>query len=407
MKDSDEYDNGKKIRERINNVMTPDHGPIDMGRRRLLVWSGVGGAALMIGSTGLAGASLGESHSRPSLRTRLTDEYGVQYPFAGAGMGFVSVPALVAAVSNAGGIGVLGNGIEPPPSTQALIQMVKASTSQLFGVDFIFDDTGFGPAVTEAHIDVCIAEHVRLVVFHMFVPPKAWVDKLHAAGAKVWMQAGSVQTARDAVAIGFDAIIAQGVQAGGHNLSVTRTLKLLGQIIDAVHPTMVLASGGIANGRAVVNALSRGAEGVWVGTRLVASNEAYAHPEYKQRIVAAKGNSTVTTTMFGPEYPDRPYRVLRNRVVNQWAGNESSIPVPAPPPAVIGNTLLFPLTLRVPYQMPKFSVIVPSLDTVGDFEEMGLAAGGESAKDIHRILPAGQIVAEMMAEAKRLIREWR
>ena len=378
-----------------------------LSRRRMLALSGAGGAALALGQPGMAATAQTRPRGSPSLDTRLTREYGVRYPFVGAGMGFVALPALVAAVSNAGGIGVLGNGIEPAPSTQALIQSIKASTAQLFGVDFIFDDSAFGPLVTDAHIDVCIAERVRLVVFHMNVPPRAWVERLHSAGAKVWMQAGSVRQAIDAAALGIDAVIAQGSQAGGHNKSSTRTHKLLAQTVEAVHPVMVLASGGIADGEAVVDALAHGAQGVWVGTRLVASDEAYAHPEYKRRIVSAAGHATATTTMFGPEYPGRPYRVLRNRVVNQFAGREASIPVPAPPPAVIGSTLLFPLTIKQSYSMPKFSAIVPTPDTTGDFEEMGLPAGADSVKLIKGIQPAAQIVAEMMAEAQALIREGR
>lgn len=376
-----------------------------MTRRQMLALLGLGGAAMMIGPSGAAASVPAGARAKRGLHTRLTSEYGVRYPFVGAGMGFVAMPQLVAAVSNAGGIGVLGNGIEPPPSTQLLIQQIKSLTSNLFGVDFLFDDSAFGPIVTDAHIDVCIAEGVKLVVFHMNVPPKVWVDRLHAAGAKVWMQAGSVQQAVDAAAVGVDAVIAQGVQAGGHNKSTTRTLKLLPKIVDAVRPLMVLAAGGIADGEGVVKALSKGADGVWVGTRLVASTEAYAHPEFKRRLTVADEDSSVITTMFGPEYPNRPYRVLRNRVVNQWAGRESEIPSPPPPPAVIGSMLLFPLTFKQPYDMPKFSAIVPTPETVGDFEEMGLPAGGESAAAIDRIKPAGQIVVEIMTEAQRLIED--
>jgi NAD(P)H-dependent flavin oxidoreductase YrpB (nitropropane dioxygenase family) len=109
----------------------------------------------------------------PSLETRLTREYGVLHPFVSAGMGFVSYPPLVTAVSNAGGIGVLGNAVEPPPSTQMLIRMIAEGTSGLFGVDLLHDTTAFGPATTDAHIDVCVAERVRLAVFHMNVPPPA------------------------------------------------------------------------------------------------------------------------------------------------------------------------------------------------------------------------------------------
>ena len=338
-----------------------------------------------------------------TLKTRLTRDYGVELPFVGAGMGFVGGPSLVAAVSNAGGIGVLGNAIEPPLGTRLLIQSVKSLTTTLFGVDFIHDDSAFGPATTDAHIDVCVEERVRLVVFHMNVPPTRWIETLHSAGAKVWMQAGSVQQAKEAAARGVDAIIAQGVQAGGHNKSATKTLTLLPQIMKEVHPLIVLAAGGIADGESVVRALSHGADGVWVGTRLVASTAAYAHSEYKRRLVEAAGDATAMTTMFGPEYPGRPYRVLRNRIVKEFAGREGQIPTPPPPPTSIGTTVLFPQTLRQPYDMPKFSAIVPTPETLGDFEEMGLPAGAESVRAIRSVQPAAEIVKEMMREAQHLI----
>jgi enoyl-[acyl-carrier protein] reductase II len=375
-----------------------------VSRRRMLALLGASGAAMAFGASDAA-AETAPPPPRPSLDTRLTRDYGVRFPFVGAGMGFVSMPSLVAAVSNAGGIGVLGNAIEPPPSTQALIRMVRSLTTKLFGVNFIVDDSAFGPIATDAHIDVCVEERVPLVVFHMNVPPRAWVERLHKAGARVWMQCASVEQAAEAAQLGVDAVIAQGSQAGGHNKSRTRTFTLLPRIIDAVHPLLVLAAGGIGDGDAVAEAITRGADGVWVGTRLVASAEAHAHAEYKRRLTVAKGDATATTTMFGPEYPNRPYRVLRNRIVNQFAGRENEIPNPPPPPAVIGTTFLFPLTIRQPYQMPKFSAIVPTPETLGDFEEMGMPAGSESLKAIDRVQPAAQIIATMMADARAALRE--
>jgi NAD(P)H-dependent flavin oxidoreductase YrpB (nitropropane dioxygenase family) len=374
-----------------------------LNRRQMLALSGVGGAAIALGRSATAGAAPSPVDTgKLSLDTRLTREYRVRFPFVGAGMGFVAMPNLVAAVSNAGGIGVLGNAIEPPPSTQALIRGIRKLTPALFGVDFIFDDSALGPLVTDAHIDVCVAERVRLVVFHMNVPPKHWVERLHRSGAKVWMQAASVEQALEAVAIGIDAIVAQGSQAGGHNKSTTPTLELVPQVVSAVgRRTLVLAAGGIADGAAVVSALKAGAEGVWVGTRLVASEEAHAHLEYKQRIVEATGNATVTTEIFGPEYC-RPYRVLRNRIVNELI--EKRPQCPAPTGEIIGSTLLFPLTLRQPYDMPKFSAVVPTPETKGDLEEMGLPAGAESVRVIKKIEPAADIVKGMMTEARELIR---
>jgi NAD(P)H-dependent flavin oxidoreductase YrpB (nitropropane dioxygenase family) len=389
--------------------MTDEQRDAGVSRRRMISMLGASSAALVGAACGnVTDAVTPSVPARTlvkdvSLATRLTREYNVRFPFVGAGMGFVSSPKLVSAVSNAGGIGVFGNAVEPPPSTRALLQLIQASTPRLFGIDFIVDDSAFGPLTTDAHIDVCVAARVKLVVFHMNVPPKIWVTRLQKAGARVWMQCGSVEQALEARALGIDAVIAQGSQAGGHNKSVTKTLKLLPMVIEAVYPTMVLAAGGIADGESVVTALASGADGVWVGTRLVASTEAYAHPEYQRRILGAGEDSTVITTMFGPEYPNRPYRVLRNRIVNEFAGREDQIPDPPPPPAVIGNTILFPFTFKQPVPMPKFSAVVPTPDTTGDFEEMGLPAGGESASLVRDIKPASEIVAEMMGDAQRII----
>ena len=350
-------------------------------------------------------ALLGATGGAPSLSTRLTREYGVRHPFVSAGMGFVAYPPLVTAVSNAGGIGVLGNAVEPPPSTQMLIRMIAEGTAGLFGVDLLHDVTAFGPATTNEHIDVCVAEGVKLVVFHFNVPPREWVDRLHAAGCRVWQQAASVEQAVEAATIGMDAVIAQGCEAGGHNKSVTPAMPLLRQIVRAVEPLMILAAGGIATGADVVEALGNGAEGVWVGTRMVASTEAFAHPEYKRRLLDAHGRATAITTAFGPEYPNVPYRVLRTDLVRRVAGREDLIPPPQPGDAAIGETVLSPFTLRVPYTMPPFSAVVPTPDTTGEFDLMGLPAGEDSVRKIRDVKPAAEIIAEMMMEAAGILSE--
>ena len=380
------------------------------GRRRLLALLGTaGGAVTALSAAAQRGLERAGDHDPVSdrhrpLKTRLTAEYGVRYPFVSAGMGFVSYRPLVTAVSNAGGIGVLGNAVEPPPSTQMLIRMIAEGTSGLFGVDLLHDATAFGPATTDAHIDVCAAERVKLVVFHMNVPPRAWIDRLHAAGCRVWQQAASVEQALEAAGAGVDAVIAQGRQAGGHNKSVTPTTPLLRRVIRAVHPLMVLASGGIATGADVALALMNGAEGVWVGTRMVASVEAFAHPDYKRRLLRAHGQATAVTTAFGPEYPNVPYRVLRTDLVRKVAGHEDEIPPPQPGDQPIGETVLFPFTLRVPYVMPPFSAVVPTPDTTGAMDLMGFPAGEESVRKLKDIKPAAAIVEEMMLEAREILR---
>jgi enoyl-[acyl-carrier protein] reductase II len=379
------------------------------GRRRLLALLGASSAFSALRAVGHAQAPGDSSRDRSahpsvSLQTRLTREYGVRYPFVSAGMGFVSYPPLVTAVCNAGGIGVLGNAVEPPPSTQALIRTIGQGTPGLFGVDLLHDTTAFGPATTDAHIDVCIAERVKLVVFHMNVPPRHWVDQLHAAGCRVWQQAASVEQALEAADLGIDAVIAQGRQAGGHNKSVVRTLPLLRRVVRAVRPVMVLASGGIATGVDVADALANGADGVWVGTRMVASTEAFAHPDYKRRLLAAHGRATAVTTAFGPEYPNVPYRVLRTDLVRQVAGREAQIPPAQPGDSPIGDTVLFPFTLRIPYSMPPFSAVVPSPDTTGQFDLMGFPAGEDSVRKIKDVRPAAEIIHEMMLEAREILR---
>ena len=190
----------------------------------------------------------------------------------------------------------------------------------------------------------------------------------------------------------------QGSEAGGHNHASVALFSLLPAIVDAVAPLPVIAAGGIADGRGVAAALALGAEAVCVGTRLVASSEASAHEEYKRRIVAAGAADIVRTCLFGREWPDQPMRVIRNRVVAEWAGKDDRTPSAAHPPQIIGQTLMG----GQPYPMQKFSAVLPTPDTSGDFEEMCLAAG-ESAGLVKEVKPAATIVREMMAEAEGVI----
>jgi NAD(P)H-dependent flavin oxidoreductase YrpB (nitropropane dioxygenase family) len=377
-------------------------------RRGLLEIAGIGGGTLIASSLR---ASASEGDGAPAdgatgagderIETRLTRDYGLRHPFVGAGMAFVAIPELVAAVSNAGGLGVFGNGPTPPPLIGPAIRAIKALTSRPFGIDFINAVTPLGPFVTADHVAVAAAERVPVVVFFWAPPAQDWVNTLHGAGSKVWMQIGSVSEALAAAAAGVDALVCQGTEAGGHNKSQQPRAELVRDVRAAVGPQMLLlAAGGIADGRGAARALAAGAEGVWVGTRLVASREAYAAAEYKRRLVQATDGDTVIQRIFGPEWPGQPQRVLRNRVVAEWAGREAQIPNPPPPPAQIGTTSLFGQT----YPMPKFSAIVPTPDTSGDFEEMDMPAG-EGVGLIDEVKPAGAIVAEMMSEAARLLRE--
>jgi enoyl-[acyl-carrier protein] reductase II len=278
-----------------------------------------------------------------------------------------------------------------------MVEQTRRSTSRPFGVDFIVDETAFGPATTEDHLSVVLDHDVPVVVFFWHLPPTRWIERLKAARRQVWIQVSSVEAAGRAVAAGADAIIVQGAEAGGHNRSGTGTIAAVPATVDAVAPVPVLAAGGIADGRGVAAAMALGASAVVVGTRLIASTEAHAHPEYKKRVVAAGVEATVRTRLFGIEWPDQPMNVLRNAVVDAWSGPDDRTPAPEPD-AIIGKTRLE----DADYPMPRFSAILPTPETEGDLDQMCLAAG-QSAALSGEVLPAGRIVCDMMDEAAAIL----
>ncbi len=332
------------------------------------------------------------------LRTRLTEEYGIEAPIVLAPMGFVAMPPLVAAVSNAGGLGLLGASSGPPPVLAEMIRAVRSMTSAPFGAGFLVVETAFGSGTTDEHIAIAVAERLPVVMFHWNLPSRAWMDQLHRGGTRVWIQAGSVERAREAVALGADAVVCQAAEAGGHNRSTTPLVSLLPAMVHAIRPVPVVAAGGIGDGRALAAALLLGADAASLGTRFVASSEANAHAEYQRRIVAAEAGDTVFTLIFGPEWPDGRVRTLRNRVVDEWRGRDDRTPPQPEPPVCIGTTRLG----DVEYRMPKLSAVLPTPETSGDFEEMCLLAG-ESAAVVSAVAPAGEIVRQLVAEAESLL----
>src|ERR1700759_4219146 len=201
----------------------------------------------------------------PALQTRLTREYGVRHPFVGAGMGFIAHQQLAAAVTNAGGLGVLGPSPDPADSLVVMVQRLRALTSGPFGVDLICADTGLGPASTDKHIDACLQLAVPLVVFHHDPPPAQWVNALRAKGIPVWMQVSSPELASAAVELGVDGMVAQGSEAGGHARGRIPLHTLLRTIRHRWPDMLLLGAGGISDGTTAAAGLRAGADGVWVG----------------------------------------------------------------------------------------------------------------------------------------------
>src|SRR5262249_3314368 len=232
------------------------------------------------------------------IETRFTRDYLVEHPIVQAPMAFVATPPeLAVAVCKAGGLGSLAVGSLPAEAVRGLIKEVKTATDRLFNINFITFLSN------EAQIRTCAEEGAPVVSFHWGHPPRDFVARLHDAGIKIWEQVGSVDAAREAVDAGIDLIIAQGVEAGGHNYGSLPTFALVPSIVEAVAPTPVLAAGGIASGRQLAAALVLGADAVSIGTRFVASEEAFAHPEYKRRLVEAAGTAMRLSSVYGPNLP--------------------------------------------------------------------------------------------------------
>ena len=329
----------------------------------------------------------------PALQTRLTREYGLRHPFVGAGMGFIAHEQLAAAVANAGGLGVLGASPDPADSLVVMVKRLRALTCGPFGVDLICADTGFGPASTDEHIDACVQLDVPLVIFHHDPPPARWVSALRAKGIRVWMQASSPELAAAAIGLGVDGIVAQGSEAGGHARGRIPLHALLRTVRHRWPDMLVLAAGGISNGTVAAAALRAGADGIWVGTALVAAVEANAHLEYKRRLIDSPGR-TLRSTAFGPEWPDQPYRLLATPAVLS-AETRGADPQEH---GLIGRTRLFPHSANVPYDMPIRSTLPPTPETSGDWDSMAYPAG-EGVGAVRSVAPAAEIIQQMMSQA--------
>ena len=330
-----------------------------------------------------------------SVSTRMTERFGCHYPIAGAGMAFAGSTAdLALAVCAGGGIGAVGVGFTPGEPLRTIIHEIRAATDAPFNINFItcFDN--------DAQIRICAEEKVPIASFHWGHPSPEHLKLLRDAGVSVWEQVGKVEAAKKAIGDGVEVIVAQGWEAGGHNYGGLPTMVLVPEILDAVAPALVLAAGGIVDGRGIAGALALGADGVWVGTRLVATREAAVHTEHKRRIVEGKGEETVRSSIFGPEWPHfNPMRVLRNRVVDEWSDRLAEVPMVRDDLPVIGRTIF----LGQEMELRKFNVILPTGDTEGDWEEMPWLAG-QGVGLIRDIRPAKDVVETMMADAIAILR---
>lgn len=327
------------------------------------------------------------------VTTPLCDALGIEVPIWNAGMGGgLAGPELAAALSNAGGLGVLGMGGLPTPAIRESIRQVRALTDRPFGVNLIM------PLMDEEAVACCLDERVSVLVL-FWGDPSPYMEDAHRVGTKLMVQCGSVEEARRTAAAGADAVMVQGVEAGGHVRGTTALSVLLPATVEAVTPLPVIAAGGIATGRGVAAALGLGAQAVSLGTRFLCSEESRAAPEYKQRIVAAAAEDTVYTKTFDVGWADAAHRVLRNRAVTEWeAAGSPPVGGRAGEGEVIGT---MPVAGQV-VDLPRYGVFMPLQGFEGDLEHAALYCG-QSCALVNDILPAAQIVHDLVQTADELI----
>jgi len=315
------------------------------------------------------------------IHTPICDLLRIRHPIVLGGMSESTSVPLVAAVSNAGGLGTLGMTNTPLERIPKDMSAVREATQAPFGVNFLLFASR-GPAI-DAALDA------RPPVFSA-----AWAradqdlgsffGRAHEAGCKVMYMVGAVPEALRAKAAGADVIVAQGTEAGGH-VGWMATMALLPMVVDAVGSTPVLAAGGIADGRGLAAALALGAQGALLGTRFLATKESPLHPNFKRAVLDSDGHDTVLTEI--PDiarsnvWPGAMARARRNAFIERWAGRESE--------------------LRA--RQPEVGPALQSARRAGDTENASLLIG-QDAGLIHDIPPAGEIVERIVGEAEELLK---
>jgi enoyl-[acyl-carrier protein] reductase II len=342
------------------------------------------------------------------MRTALTDGLGIEHPLCSAGMARVSQADLVVAVSEAGGMGCLGGVSYMPDALRAEIRAIRARTDKPFAVNLVIpevllrgDERVWGPVrelweqlppadrvklrpvepmvthgAVQGQIDV-ILEECPPVFAMTFDVPRYIVDACHERGMQVIALSGSVGRSVAAQEAGVDYIVAQGTEGGGHT-GYIGTLALIPAVVDAV-TIPVIAAGGIADGRGLAAALCLGAAGAWCGTRFIASDEAYGHDAYKQRLLDAAAKDTVLSNA----YTGKHLRTLGNEWTARWATGEHEL-------------------VGFPAQYVAAGVRVESAYQDGELSE-GMMPTGQGVGLVRKIMPAAEIVREIVADAERVL----
>jgi len=337
-----------------------------------------------------------------ALRTPLCHVLRIEWPVLSVGFGAGARAELASAVSNAGGFGVLGASGMPPDALRAEVERTRTMTDRPFGINIIIADD------PEADLEedraffrsqiAAAAEAGASAVVLFWGDAAPFVPHAHDLGMKVLIQVGSTEEAESARDAGVDAVIAQGLEAGGHVRGGSSTWELLPATVEKLGAMPVVASGGIGDGAGLARALTLGAQGISLGTRFVCSEEADVHPEYKQRIVHSDAEDTVyTADLYDGGWPGAPHRTLRNRTFEEWmaAGRPPAGKRPGE-----GTTIgLRRLSSGAVVEWPRYAVGMATTDFDGDVEYAPMWAG-ESCSVVNDVKPASQIVSDLVQEAR-------
>jgi enoyl-[acyl-carrier protein] reductase II len=306
-----------------------------------------------------------------ALTTRITRLLGIEYPIIQGGMAWTATWELAAAVSNAGGLGVIGAGHMPTDLLREQIRGAKAATDKPFGVNLML----LTPHIDEL-VQMVLDEGVAVVTTGAGNPGK-YMPELQAKGIKVLPIAPSTALARRLEQGGADAIIGEGMEAGGHIGELT-TMVLVPQLVDAVS-LPVIAAGGIADGRGIAAAFALGAEGVQLGTRFMCATECTIHPDVKARLLKAKDRDTVITGYS----TGHPVRVLKNRLARELIELDRA---------------------NKPDELEALGAGKLALAMRRGDTENGSLMAGQCASMVDSIRPAAEIVAGLVAEAEAVMK---
>ncbi len=314
------------------------------------------------------------------MRTRLTDLLGIEHPVMLAGMGGVSYSELAAAVSEAGGFGCLGASTMGNAQMVAEMTSVRAKTDKPFGVDLL---TAMPGGLTE-QVELIVDGGANAFVAGLGVPTDV-VELCHRHGLVVVSMCGKVEHAVRAVEAGCDLVVAQGTEAGGHTGQVA-SLPLVPQIVDAVGRRVpVVAAGGISDGRGLAAALALGADGIWVGTRFIATPEARGVLGYKEALLCSREDRTTVSRA----YSGKTMRVVRNEYTDYYDSHPEELRP-------------FPEQLSVAYGNGAIHLGGDSFTEGVDVDRECYPAG-QGVGGIDELVPAGELVLRFVAEADEVL----